>query len=81
MKYNIQGKEFKNKEEIKKYVRSMVDSYPDNTWLNPEDFNFIMEISKSYTGQYLKKHVTQTHNADSASPANYKKKKQVIKPK
>jgi excinuclease ABC subunit A len=41
----------------------------------------IMEISKSYTGQYLKKHVTQTHNADSASPANYKKKKQVIKPK
>lgn len=46
MKYNIQGKEFKNKEEIKKYVRSIVDSYTDNTWLNPEDFNFIMEIIK-----------------------------------
>jgi hypothetical protein len=46
VKYNIAGIEFKNKEEIKSYIRKIVEKYPDNTWLKPEDMNFLIEIIK-----------------------------------
>lgn len=46
MKYTIQGKEFKNKEEIKKYVRGITSKYKDYTLLEKEDMDFMMEIIK-----------------------------------
>lgn len=46
MKYTVQNREFKNKEEIKKYIRKMADNYRDKTLLSEEDRDFMIEIIK-----------------------------------
>ena len=57
MKYSINNKNFKSKEQIKKYFKNIKDKYDDNTLLkkqNEEEYNDVIALFKNHE-EYEKK--------------------------